>query len=279
MKLLVRPVFVGIGQIMLQPCWMTGALFVLGVAMQSLVLAGFLLAAAGIGTVVAKALRYDAQELEAGLFGFNGALVGLLAAVMFAPSGLMLILAALGVILSTWIMHLFLRAKLPAYTAPFVLTGWLLLYLGYQLGLPAAALTTASDLPWRLPFGALTGVGQVLFQQSDLSALLFLLGLLCSSRRAAAAALLGSLCGGLLGQAIGAAASSGLYGYNGALAAIALSGQAPRLCGLGVVLTVPILLVFHHLSLPALTAPFVLATWFVLVAAARDPGRGIARGE
>ena len=58
----------------------------------------------------------------------------------------------------------------------------------------------------------------------------------------------------------------GLYGYNATLAAVALflwrRSLIPPL--LGMLLSVPITDLFPMLGLPALTAPFVLATWLVL---------------
>ncbi len=58
----------------------------------------------------------------------------------------------------------------------------------------------------------------------------------------------------------------GLYGYNATLVAVALflwrRSLIPPL--LGMILSVPITESFPMLGLPALTAPFVLATWVVL---------------
>ena len=58
----------------------------------------------------------------------------------------------------------------------------------------------------------------------------------------------------------------GLYGYNATLAAVALflwrRSLIPPL--LGILLSVPLTDSLPLLGLPALTAPFVLATWLVL---------------
>jgi urea transporter len=59
----------------------------------------------------------------------------------------------------------------------------------------------------------------------------------------------------------------GLYGYNATLAAIALflwrRSAIPPL--LGILLSVPLTEMIPRVGLPALTAPFVLATWLVLM--------------
>ena len=58
----------------------------------------------------------------------------------------------------------------------------------------------------------------------------------------------------------------GLYGYNATLAAVALflwrRSLIPPL--LGILISVPLTELLPLLGLPALTAPFVLATWIVL---------------
>ncbi len=58
----------------------------------------------------------------------------------------------------------------------------------------------------------------------------------------------------------------GLYGYNATLAAVALSLARRSLIAplLGMLISVAITELIPLLGIPALTAPFVLATWAVL---------------
>jgi urea transporter len=58
----------------------------------------------------------------------------------------------------------------------------------------------------------------------------------------------------------------GLMGYNATLAALALFLNRQTLVApiLGIILTVPLTQFLPLLGVPALTAPFVLATWIVL---------------
>jgi urea transporter len=129
------------------------------------------------------------------------------------------------------------------------------------------------------------GIGQVMFQGSFWTGLLFLVGIALSDRRHAAWVLTGSVVGMLLAWHHTTQASRpidperlvdrtlydnialGLYGYNATLAPVALylwrRSLIPPL--LGIVLTVPITELVPRLGLPALTAPFVLATWAVLL--------------
>jgi urea transporter len=124
-----------------------------------------------------------------------------------------------------------------------------------------------------------------MFQASVWTALLFLIGIGLSSGTHAAWVLAGSVVGWLVGSYHATAASTsldpealisralsenislGLYGYNATLAAVAvfLWRRSILLPLLGALLAVLITELFPRLGLPALTAPFVLATWIVLV--------------
>jgi urea transporter len=62
-------------------------------------------------------------------------------------------------------------------------------------------------------------------------------------------------------------AALGIYGYNATLAAVALFLWRRSLIApvLGILISVPLTELMPLLGLPALTAPFVLATWMVLL--------------
>ena len=130
------------------------------------------------------------------------------------------------------------------------------------------------------------GVSQVMFQANIWTALFFVAGIAISEWRHAVwvVARLGpGRAGRQLPRHAGAAArrldperlinrflseniSLGLYSYNATLPAVALflwrKSLIPPL--LGVLLSVPLTELVPKLGLPALTAPFVLATWIVL---------------
>ena len=128
------------------------------------------------------------------------------------------------------------------------------------------------------------GVSQVMFQANSLTALLFLVGIALNHWQHAAWVLAGSIIGSLLGsyhaeltaraldpeslvdRALTENVALGLYGYNATLAAVALflwrRSLIPPL--LGMLISVPLTELVPLLGLPALTAPFVLATWIVL---------------
>jgi urea transporter len=123
-----------------------------------------------------------------------------------------------------------------------------------------------------------------MFQASTWTALFFLAGIALNDWRHASWVLLGSIVGMLVGSYHASAAARtldpeslvergltenvalGLYGYNATLAAVALFLQKRSLILplLGMLISVPITELIPMLGLPALTAPFVLATWLVM---------------
>jgi len=129
--------------------------------------------------------------------------------------------------------------------------------------------------------GSLRGVGQVLFQDNRLSALLFLAGLAVAAPLAAAATVLGSFVGTAFAQwlqADRAALRSGLFGFNGALVALALAlflrpsplawACVVLAAALSSIVTAAMTRWLARHELPALTAPFVLTTLCVFLATA-----------
>lgn len=297
----------GVSQVFLQNHPLTGACFLLALLANSLlagdsltsqgVSATWLFAGAVLGTVAstltAMLLRLDRQALHAGLYGYNGTLVGIAIPFFFqADAGLLMAIAitaaaALSTLITEFGRPFFTLWKLPVLTAPFVMSTWLALFAIQALGglQPSGLLAGASPAPSPAPAlsllgageGLLTGVGQVMLQEHWLAGLLMLLGLLVSSRRAFAFGLLGSLVGLLLGIWAGADAASlqaGLHGFNLVLTGIALGAvfrarqtTAWILVGLGATFLMADYLeaALAPSALPALTAPFIVTTWFFLL--------------
>jgi urea transporter len=114
--------------------------------------------------------------------------------------------------------------------------------------------------------GLLTGIAQTSFACSALAGVLILGGIALSSVRSALFALAGAALATLAHWLIGADGASfgaGLLGFNGALAALALadSGVLAALAGVGV--SVAMQQAAIAWDLPAMTAPFVVATWTI----------------
>jgi urea transporter len=163
------------------------------------------------------------------------------------------------------------RQWLPAFTFPFVALSWLLLWLApaLQLELAQALPSNAQPLDWRAGLIAMArGLSQVIFLDQPLAGVCLLLGVLLADRRAACWAVLGSAGGLALALHQGLpqhSALTGLYGYNAALAAIALSQvhRRPWLPAFGIALALVLQPGFSALGLPALTMPFILASWLI----------------
>jgi urea transporter len=165
---------------------------------------------------------------------------------------------------------------------------WAIHALGGAMGVAAVqgypSLVPNPPLPFVVEATA-HGVGQVMFQGSLWTGLLFLIGIAISDVRHAALVLAGSVVGMLVAwhhtteatraldperlvdRSLLENIALGLYGYNATLAPVALylwrKSLIPPL--LGMMLTVPITELVPRLGLPSLTAPFVLATWLVLL--------------
>lgn len=278
----------GVGQVLLQDNAWSGLLFLLGLAVASPQAALAALAGSSASTLAALTLGAGRDQIGAGLHGFNGALVGV-ALLAFAPPQAavwpwIVAAAAASSLMALALQDLLRPWRLPVLTAPFVLTTWCVLLAAPMAGppwfdagpVPAAGPLTAGALL----DGALNGLSQVYLQESPATGALFAAGLLAGSPRALAAGLAGSLIGLAVALALGAslpAVQAGLYGYNGVLVAIGFAcvfgeGRARSLWRtLSAAAAAPI--VHAALSawaapagLPALTLPFVLLTWVMLLA-------------
>lgn len=272
MRRLSALVLTGFGQVMLQQNALTGLLFVVAIACNSwLMLCAALLGniAANVGSLL---LRSDTDAMAAGMYGFNGTLVGIAVFFYHAPSLVSVALIIVTSVVSAFVMRLFLTSsKVPAYTAPFVLTTWVALLLAHYLQLAPAVSISA---PHQAGFLAAVarGIGQVWFQDYWLAGSIFLAGLLVCSRQAAVWAAVGSAVGLVLAHLLGypeELVAAGLFGFNAVLAAIALAGKYPTSIIrplAGIVLSVLLTRALQLLGVPSLTAPFVLATWLVILA-------------
>lgn len=306
----------GAGQVMFQNNPLTGLLFLTGILYHSRMLA----AAGALGLIVSTAtallLDVDRGLIRDGLFGFNGILVGIGLAFFLAP-GLylpvyILVSAAVSTVVMAALSRLLEPWGLPALTAPFVIATWLFLFAVYEFQLvqPGPLIAplaldpqTASSTTLRplvdssvgagltvpnLAHALLRGVGQVMFQDSAVTGVFFLVGILVNSRIAGGMAALGSAVAAATALSLGADGWDvyhGLYGFNAVLSAIAVGGTflvadlasvlyAAFAAVAGAVTMAFTTVLLGPLGMPALTAPFVLATWLFLLPA---PSLGVLR--
>ena len=257
----------GFSQIFLQRHPLCGLLCLLAILSCAPALLGGALLGGVAGLLTAQRRDYPKAERQAGLYSYNGVLLGLLISQHFAWSALIppLILACGGlsaILTRQWVKRMAHGDDLPAYTAPFVGLSWLLL----GTVSPAALTISPPDtLAW---LGApLVGLGQIVLLDQPLAGLLIAVGLWLADRRAALWALIGACSGIAMGLMLDdrAGALLGLHSYNPALAALALSQfrRQPWVPLFGILLAIILTPGFAGLHLAPLTAPFILACWLV----------------
>lgn len=256
---------------MLQENSVTGLLFLIGIFYGSITMGLAALLAAICGTVTAYLLKYDKTEIIQGLYGFSAALVGVAAMLFLKPQLWTWVVIILGSALAAMLQHFFIKRKIPAFTFPFVLVTWLVLFVFNHFGkdllaLPTPVILHASD---SLAEG-FKSFGQVMFQNNLVSGLLFFLALFISSPIAALYGLAAAIISAIIAFVFSAPIDDinlGLYGFNAVLCAIVFGGDKVRdgiwvLVAVVIALGVSLLLI--HLNIPQLTFPFVLATWITL---------------
>jgi urea transporter len=275
-SLYLRNIFHSFSQVMLQKNASTGLFLLLGIALSSLpMLFGSILAVVS-GLAVAKLCNFNAIAVQSGIYGYNAALVGIAVLYFFPLSFISMTLALFGGVFSTLITHLMLTklTSIPVFTTPFILTTWfVLLFIDYtglitvvQGSLYETSLATFNDYLKAV----LRGIAQVMLQDYWLTGVIFLCALAIYSIKSAIWALIGSTAGVLMACGLNYSQEMvilGVYGFNGSLVAIALSERySQRYCLiiLGILVSVLLTSAFESVSLPALTTPFVLATWFMM---------------
>lgn len=289
----------GAGQVMFQNNAWTGALFLIGIFWGSyangtgLVAWGALLGLA-VSTVTGYLLELPEEEGTAGLWGFNGILVGCAFPTFLGNSVWMWLALALCAALTTWVRtgfnYMAASWKINSLTFPFVLCTWIFLLAARAMhGLPDLHLADP-ELPDRIVIvrhfggiawlvGWLKGVSQVFLIDSWVTGLFFLAGLAVSNYRAALWAAIGSALSLTLAIVLGtsgADCASGLYGFSAVLTAIALAtvfyqpGIRSALWALlGICVTLFVQAGMNvwlaPVGIATLTAPFCLVTWLFLL--------------
>ncbi|MNF25085.1 Urea transporter [compost metagenome] len=258
----------GFSQVLLQRHPLCGLFCLLAILFTAPDLFGGALLGALAGLLTAQRRGYDRGDRQAGLYSYNGVLIGLLLCAKLPWTAILppLIIAASG--LSSILVHQWLKRSqkthsLPAYTAPFVLLGWAVLELAQPAGASAMAEADGNAL-----FGLVEGLGQIFLLGHPLAGFMIAIGLLLANRHAACWALAGSAAGIGFALLLGEPANlafSGLHGYNPALAALAFSQlkRQPWMPALAIVLAIVLTPGFNSLPIPALTAPFILACWLL----------------
>lgn len=290
----------GAGQVMFQNSPWTGLFFLCGIAWGAWSAnrpeIGFgALTGLVVATVTACLLGVPRREIQEGLHGYNGILVGCALPVFLEGGPVCWLLIVLGAMFSAVIMmavsRVFQSWKVSAMTGPFVFATWFVLLASYSFSaFDAAALPHPSlpVLPQGMPLfsgletfllASLSGVSQVFLINNPVTGLLFLVGLAVSSPSAALFGWCGSLVAMTVALLLGADSASvgaGLYQFSAVLTAIGVGTTFYR-PGWRVALYALLATVFTvvaqgalnaalaPLGIPTLTFPFVVAAWLFLL--------------
>jgi urea transporter len=300
----ILEVFRGVGQVFFEENALTGALMSLGLAFNSPLMATGGVVGSAIGTATAHVMKFDEGETKAGIYGFNSTLIGIATFFHFQPSVVSVLLLIAGCIAGAFVTRL-MRHHLPfpTYTSPFIVTTWVVFFVGLALHAPqvkstdepadsylndsipgiaavegeapAPGKTTAPTESRSRVFvdiveAAARSIGEVKFQGSIWTGLLFLIGIGLNNKAHAIWVFVASLLATFVAvyhHDPSHDVALGLSQYSAPLAAIALYLWRKSLVAplLGVMLTVPLTEAFPLTGLPTYTAPFVLATWIVLI--------------
>ena len=132
----IRVILRGVGQVFFCGNAITGLLFLIALYIGG-VTAG-LAATVGVvtSTITAYMLGFSEDDIDAGLYGFNGTLVGPCLFLFLENTPLLWVYVVLASILSSVVLAALIRIltpyKIPASTSPFVLTCWMFMIAVYS---------------------------------------------------------------------------------------------------------------------------------------------------
>lgn len=263
----ISALFRGMGQIMLQENAWTGLLFLAAIFYSSPLMSAGAFIAVLSGTITAKLLKYDKDEIQQGLYGFSVALVGVALLLFYKPSLLVWIALIVASAVATIIQHFFIIKQIPVFTFPFVLVTWIVLLLFNKVLIvePSALLNEPSIIVSNY-FFVFHGYGQVIFQSSLSVGIIFLIAVFINSPLAALYGLAGGVMAGVFSVLLPVSIESialGLWSYNAVLCAIVFTGRKfvdILWMTVSVFLSVIIYFGMYKLNFVPLTFPFVAAT-------------------
>lgn len=298
----VRSIFRGIGQVMFQKNAWTGLLFLMGVfwgayASDTPQVAWGALVGTVVSTLTGWAMSQKKTDGLAGLWGFNGTLVGCAFPTFFCATWTMwiclILCAGLSTIVRRGFNNVMARWKVNSLTFPFVFTTWIFLLASRMFSGMHPIIETTPDLPGEviatfrynlidLASYWLKGISQVFLINNSVAGIFFLTALLlcdkwsCLWAAIASAAALAVAC---IFHAAGSDISAGLYGFSAVLTGIAIGSvfyktanwRIVAMTVLAIVITVFVQAAMNAFFKPwgiaTLTVPFCITTWIFLLPA------------
>jgi urea transporter len=266
----------GCSQLCFQSNELTGLFFLAAVLVTSPISAAYMLVAAALAPAGRMLLGDRGPVLETGLAGLNPCLIALSLPAFFQTGwtnfgmwGVLLVCVALAIVM----VRVFIAIQpFPILVLPFLIIFWGLWVVEPHVGvLEPGGLGIVGGSKFEPIAAVLRSLGAAAFVPTVLTGLLFLCGILLSNWRHAVIALIGAAIGTMVSYYYNhvdtGSADLGEYGFNGVLAAVSvylMCGEKLRLAILGALLATILTPAVAALGVPALGAPFVLATWLLL---------------
>ena len=252
-----------------------------------------------IGTVASTAMAYimnsNRGNLKAGIYGFNGMLVGACLPTFLEHTAMMWVFVVVGSMFSTIVImavaNFLTPYKMPAFTFPFVLTCWIIVAFSYKVGgMNTSGWAPAMLTDFTAQTGAmggmdfikagLTSMSQVWFVADWMAGIIFIVALMVESMWCAGLSALGAFLGPVIAYVCGADVGSinfGLWGFTAALTAPAVGCVFLQPTAKNVALAVFSIFVtavvqgavaafLTPMGLPTFTFPFNLTGWLFLFA-------------
>ncbi|MCD8339968.1 MAG: urea transporter [Burkholderiales bacterium] len=304
--LVIKGYLQGFAQVFFQESPWTGIAFLFGIFWSAYAndrpsVAWGIVVSVAFASIAGLIVREPIEEGIAGLWGFNGALVGAAFTTFFGDDPRMWFAMCFCAMFSTWVRtglnNIMKPWKINSLTFPFVLTTWFFMLAARYLtgiGLEDSTLANPAFAPAALDatysyadfsnFGDfviawLKGVSQVYFCDDWVTGIAFLVGLLICTPWACFWAAFAALTTLLFGWWYGMSTydlTQGLYGYSAVLTGIAVGTVFYKMnfrvflwTFVAVVATLVVQAALDNLVAPygmaALTGPFCFATWLFLL--------------
>lgn len=262
----------GLGQIMLQENRLTGFLFLAGIFYGSIMMGFATIVATACGTAIAFLLKYNRSEIDKGLYGFSAALVGAALILFLKPVLWTWVFIVIGSALATILQHFFIKKKISAFTLPFVLITWLIVFIANNYMHDIMIDPVISNIRGSNYLNyAFKSYGQVIFQGSLISGIIFFIAVFINAPGSAVYALLCASLSSFIAFKFSIPNTDiylGLYGYNAVLCTLVFAGKEIKdgiWVLVSVLLSLSISLLMNYYDLIQLTFPFVLASFLTLV--------------
>ena len=273
---MMKGLFRGVGQVMFQNNAVSGILMLVGIGCNSLSMCLFAMLGTIISTSTAVVLKYNRENIDNGLYGFNGTLVGIAVPCFMSINVWSVVLMVIASAASTLVARGFEKQKiLPTLTAPFVMITWVMLLVSYvfpELQQPGVSAVAEGETFSLLRAVSLNFAEIMLQGNSLLTGLFFFLAILVNSRKMALDTFLACTLALVVAWIpfIGTQSiNNGMYGYNAILTVLAVANilNISSWKYVKALFALVFSMIFQYVGLQlgivTLTAPFVLSVWMI----------------